>query len=191
MKKTKAAGTMPGSLKKLVEKMGEMISHAGLDPMIGEVWATLAFEEHPLTVSQIAALLGLSESKLGKAITEAESWGVVKKAAAQGGGEAWTPELNPLKVTVKVLREREEPILKTVEALIGDALKDGSLPSFAKGRLKMMEELIRVNRVIYEIIIAICQLDIPLMKRARDLITTLTSGMGGFLGSLTKFGGRR
>jgi DNA-binding transcriptional regulator GbsR (MarR family) len=184
----KSNDKLPASLLKVAKHVGELITHSGYDSLLGEIWVAMIMHEGPVTAGRAAAALGKKEPKVRDALLEMERWGAVRRAATPDGADGWSPELNPLKFTIKVLKEREEPAIRELEALLQEANRDSSVSQFARGRVRLLEEIIHLTRVIFEIMITIFQFDAPVIKRVRDTISTFTSGVGGVLGSLARFG---
>jgi DNA-binding transcriptional regulator GbsR (MarR family) len=177
---------LPEALLAVASHIGALIEHSGFEPILGEIWVAMVMHEVPMTARQIAAALGRREAQVKKAIPEMERWGAVKRAS----GEAWSPELNPLKFTIKVLKEREEPAVRELEGLLERAAAEPALTQFSRGRVKLLQEIARLARVIFEILNTIFQLDAPVISKVRDTIKTFTHGVGGVLGALTGFGRR-
>jgi len=188
MQKAMTGGTMPESLFKVARQIGDLVAHSGMDPVQGAVWIALICDEKPLTSAQIAGLLGITVDYSNKMLIELERWGAAKKTAKPDGSVLWAPEMNPLKFTVNVIKNREEPSLKVLDGFMETALNDKTISQFAHGRLKFLQEIIMMTRLIYEIIIAISEMDFSLLKKVRDVVVGFTKGMGGVLGALPWFG---
>ena len=181
---------LPESLIEVAGQVGELITHSGYDAVLGEVWVAMLMHEGAVTAAQMAGALGKKEAVVEAAFKEMERWGAIRRSPAAGVAESWTPELNPLKFTSRVFKEREEPAVKRLEQLLKTAAVDGSVSQFAKGRVKLLEEIAHIVAIIFEIQTAIFQLDVPVIKRVRDMIGTFTGGVGGILGTLSRFRGK-
>ncbi|MFA6033814.1 MAG: hypothetical protein WC889_13015 [Myxococcota bacterium] len=189
-KATTLLPSLPESLVGVARQVGELIQHSGFDAILGEIWVAMVMHEGAVTAAQMADALGKKEAAIVTALREMERWGAIRRTQNAVGEEAWTPELNPLKFTGRVFKEREEPAVKRLEQLLKVAAADGSVTQFAKQRVKLLEEITHIVSIIFEIQTAIFQLDAPLIRRVRDMIGTVTGGVGGLLGSLSRFRGK-
>ena len=182
----KKPAALPGSLFSVAEQVGDAVSHSGFDPLVGRIWTVLFLTPGPLDAKAIAKALKSPEKKIDAALVEMERWGSVVRHH-HAAMPQYTAELNAIKILVRVLREREMPGLEELSARLKRAQDDRALEPFARDRLHLLGEILRVSKLIIEIVLMVAQLDSPALSRARDTIAALSSGLGGVLGRLTKF----
>ncbi|MBI5525570.1 MAG: hypothetical protein HY897_04485 [Deltaproteobacteria bacterium] len=180
-------GVFPPSLSAVADQIGELISHSGFDPLLGRIWTALLMSDRPLDVKEIGKTFKVTPKKVQACMAEMERWGSVSRDDSFAGRPLWRPELNPLKMTVRVLREREIPGMEALSARLKEAQGDQTVSSFARDRLRLLEEILRASHIIMEIMLMITQLDSATLKRVRDAVSTVTRGLGGMLGRLTRF----
>jgi DNA-binding transcriptional regulator GbsR (MarR family) len=179
--------SFPPSLSAVAGQIGDLVSHSGFDPVLGRIWTVLLLAEEPLGAREIGKALKAPPKKVLASLAEMERWGSVTADRSRTGEPRWSPELNPLKMTVRVLREREVPGMESLSARLKEAQADPAVRSFARDRLRLIEEILRVSHIIMEIMLMLTQLDTAALKRARDAISAVTRGLGGVLGRLRGF----
>lgn len=177
----------PPSLLSVADQIGKLVSHSGFDPLLGRIWTILLLNPAPLNAKEIGKALKVAPKKVEAAMAEMERWGSVGTDRSCAGEPRWSPELNPLKMMVRVLRERETAGMEDLSRRIKGARGDAGVPAFAQERLRLLEEILRVAHVIVDIVLMVAQLDASALKRVRDTVSTLTHGLGGVLGRLRGF----
>ena len=177
---------LPESLFAVAQQVGAVIAHSGFDPLVGEVWTALFLTPDPLDEKAIAKALKASPKKVAAALAEMVRWGAVTRQS-EAAAPLYGAELNPLKIMMRVLREREMPGIEELSARLRRAHDDHTLDAFARDRLRLLGEILRINRLILEIVLMVAQLDGTALSRARDAIAAVSTGIGGVLGRLTRF----
>jgi len=186
MKKTSEPPFSP-SLHAVAAQIGDLVTHSGFDPLAGQAWTVLFTSPHPLDARAVGRALKTPPKKVAAALAEMETWGAVSQRGGTAAAPLYGPEINPIKILKRVLREREVPGMDELSARLRAAREDHTLPSFARERVHNIEEILRVGRIILDIVLMVAQLDTSALKRARDAIAALSTGIGGVLGRLTRF----
>jgi hypothetical protein len=150
---------LPASLAAVAQQVGAVVAHSGFDPLAGEVWTALFLTPDPLDEKAIAKALKASPKKVAVALAEMVRWGAVTRqshAAANGIKELplgrrapaaaplYGAEVNPLKIAIRVLREREMPGIEELLARLRRAQDDRALDAFARDRLRLLGEILGV-----------------------------------------------
>lgn len=182
----KKPAALPESLSSVAAQVGDAVSHSGFDPLVGRIWTVLFLTPDPLDAKAIAKALKAPAKKVDAALVEMERWGSVIRHH-HAAAPQYAAEVNVIKVLVRVLREREMPGIESLSASLQRAQDDRALDPFARDRLHLLGEILRVSKLILDIVLMVSQLDSPALARARDTIAALSSGLGGMLGRLAKF----
>ena len=182
MKKTPALNE---SLSAVADQIGDAISHSGFDPLVGRIWTVLFLSPDPLDAKSIGKALKAPAKKVDAALVEMERWGSVVRHL-HAAVPQYAAEVNVIKVLVCVLREREMPGIEALALSLKRAQGDHTLDAFARDRLRLLGEILRVSKLILDIVLMVAQLDSSTLSRARDTVAALSSGLGGMLGRLTR-----
>ena len=119
--------------KRFSEIIGDLVEQWGFNRNLGRIWSLLYLCEAPQNPSQIQAALKLSAGAVSSALSELQTWGVIKRLRVaadrkyyyEADAQIWKSIANVLKA--RELRILNETIanLKELESKLGKSKDDG------------------------------------------------------------------
>ncbi len=112
-------------IKRVADGIGRFIEYWGFKAVHGRIWTLLYLSSEPLSAIQLARTLGVSKTLLSFSISELLQYNVIQEA---GRGPKRTiyfranPQINS--VIFNVLKQRETPLIKEIEASVLDLKAD-------------------------------------------------------------------
>ncbi len=166
-------------IRRLADRMGELIKFWGFSPHTGRVWTLLYLTDGHLTAAEIGAALGMSSGLLSQTLNELMRWGVVHRSK-EPPSKAWFYAEDPdvWKSVTRVLRERERRMVEETVALM-DALvqaaeaegagRDGGRAAYIGSRISALRTLAQAALVFLDALLLSASLDVKPLKQAMRL----------------------
>ncbi len=145
------------ALDRFVTAWSGLASLFGFNPSTARVSALLIGAATPLSLSEIAARLGISRGNASMCLKELRAWGVVQKVAQPADRQDWYVSRGDLfRQTIAIARQRKrrefDPVAEAALAALGD-LSEGASPEQV-ARIREIEEYLtaldRVGREVLE-----------------------------------------
>ena len=147
-----------------VEGIGYLASTAGLNRVIGQLYAILFLSNEPLCLDDMAEALGISKGNVSVNIRELEKLGVVRKVWVKGSRrDFYEAELDLEKLIkngiVAAAKRRMDMILETIDATENLVRKvkgmNGEEKKTAELYLKRLQSVKEIHRFAKEMLVSI------------------------------------
>jgi HTH-type transcriptional regulator, glycine betaine synthesis regulator len=144
------------ALDRFVTAWSGLASLFGFNPSTARVSALLIGAATPLSLSEIAARLGISRGNASMCLKELRAWGVVQKVAQPADRQDWYVSRGDLfRQTIAIARQRKrrefDPVADAALAALGD-LSEGASPEQATRIREIEEYLTALDRVGREVL---------------------------------------
>jgi DNA-binding transcriptional regulator GbsR (MarR family) len=145
--------------ERLIEALGRQSSFWGLGKITGELYAVLYLSEEPMSLSGLAAALGVTKGNVSVAIRLLEQLGMVRRSMRPGDRRVFfEAELDFWSIARRVLERRQKPEFNESFRMVRDSLsyagkaQAGTDRDFVSGRLERLqhfyEELDEMVKII-------------------------------------------
>lgn len=166
-------------VRRLADRVGELIKFWGFSTHTGRVWALLYLTEEPLTATVIAARLGMSSGLLSQTLNELMRWGVIHRFK-EPPCKAWRYAEDPdvWKSVTRVLRERERRMVEETVDLLDTLIQaskeqrgpgEGARADYLITRLAGLRTLAHAAMVFLDALLLSAFLDVKPLKHAMRL----------------------
>ncbi len=92
----------------VTDTMGRLAEVWGLKRNLGKCWALLYLQGHPLTATEVQAMLGMSTGAVSMTLKELQRWGVIRRVhRPEERRKHYVAEVDVWRVVARVLRARE------------------------------------------------------------------------------------
>ena len=127
---------------------GEMGSRWGFNRTVGQLFALLVINEHPLCADDLTQALSISRGNVSMGLKELQSWQLVRRVHQPGERkEFYASADNVWDMAIKVLEERRkrelDPTLSLLRSLLLDA-DNSSTETYAHDRIKEIHDLLEL-----------------------------------------------
>lgn len=137
---------MTPMIESFVFHFGEMGSRWGFNRTVGQIYALLVLNQHPISANDIAETLGISRGNVSMGLKELNSWQLVGTVHKQGDrkdyyqtkGSVWD-------MANKVFEERRKREIDPTLSLLRDNLMDepaNSQEHYAQARIQEIHDLL-------------------------------------------------
>lgn len=137
---------MTPKIESFVFHFGEMGSRWGFNRTVGQIYALLVLNEHPLTANEIAELLGISRGNVSMGLKELHSWQLVQTIHKQGDRKDYYHTKGSIwDMANKVFEERRKREMDPTLSLLRDILLEqpaNQEEQFAQHRINEIHDLL-------------------------------------------------
>ena len=146
MPNTREFSMEPNTLSPLMQRVilhfGEMGSRWGINRTVGQIYALLYVQAHPLNADEIADYLGFSRSNVSMGLKELQSWRLVKLLHLPGDRrEYFEPPKDIWDIFKALLEERRRREIEPTLSMLRDALLETPASADDKHAQKRMREM--------------------------------------------------
>jgi DNA-binding transcriptional regulator GbsR (MarR family) len=136
-------------MQRFILHFGEMGSRWGINRTVGQIYALLYVQAHPLNADEIAEYLSFSRSNVSMGLKELQSWRLVKLLHLPGDRrEYFEPPKDIWDIFKALLEERRRREIEPTLSMLRDALLENPTNAedrHAQQRMREMYELIELS----------------------------------------------
>jgi len=141
--------TLSPLTQRFILHFGEMGSRWGINRTVGQIYALLYVQAHPLNADDIAEYLGFSRSNVSMGLKELQSWRLVKLLHQPGDRrEYFEPPKDIWEIFKALLEERRRREIEPTLSMLRDALLETPTTpddKHAQQRMREMYDLIELS----------------------------------------------